>query len=235
MAVKATSLVTLAQVLAELDLVSDGGVQDFRLEGYIDRVTDVVEGYCRRKFSRASVVDEAHAGFYGPYLVLDRPPINSANPAAMTFKYLSDGDAVATTDMMFHDAQAGIVHDRNGWTQRAMWRNNIAGDVAAGTEEKTWFVTYDGGFVTAVQSATTGGTYDGVTVTMPGGVEQAVLDTIKLWNDTQLATPGVVEQKIGDASERTTGAVDGGKTDQRSLPPSVRALLDEYRLPAIHT
>ena len=235
MAVKATSLVTLAEVLAELDLVSDGGVQDWRLEGYIDRISDLVEGYCRRKFSRAAIVDEAHAGFIVPYLVVDRPPINDATVAAMAFKYLSTGTAIDTDDILLHDADAGIVYNRSGWTRRVFNRNNIAYDEMAGTAEKTWFVTYDGGFVTSVQSATTGGTYDGVTVTMPGGVVQAVLDTVKLWNITQYATPGVVEQKIGDASERTTGAVDGGRTDQRSLPPSVRAALDEYRLLPVHT
>lgn len=230
MAVKATSLVTLAQVLSELDLVSDGGVQDWRLEGYIDRISDLVEQYCNRKFSRALITAEGHGGYQGPYMIVDRPPINNATTATIVATYLSGGTAIDTDLYAIHDPEAGILYASQGWSQRTMFRNNIAHDPFALSVEKTWFIDYDGGYITSVQSATVGGTYVGMTPTLPGPVEQAVMDVVKLWNATQSATPGVVEEKIGDASERSVGAVDGGRSDQRSLPPSVRAMLSEYRL-----
>lgn len=230
MAVKATSLVTLEQVLLEMGLESDGGLQDMRLEGYIDRASELAEEYCRRKFSRADVSAEAHAGSYGPFLVLDRPPINDASPSTMSIKYLSTGDPIATDNVLIHDADAGVLYNRNGWEFAAMRQGGVVAAPIPRTAEKTWFVDYDGGFVTPVQSATSGGTYAGQTVTLPAPVQMAVIDAVKLWEKTRSSVPNVVEEKIGDASERSTGAVDGGKTDQRSLPPSVMSALKYYRL-----
>lgn len=230
MAVKSTSLVTLEQVLAELSLVSDGGLRDMRLEGYIDRVSDLVEAECRRKFSRAVVLNEAHVGTPWPHMLLARPPINDATPAAIVITYQDSATAMSMDNVLIHDAEAGILYNREGWAGGAMRRNDIDGAQLAGTREKVWFVDYDGGFITAVQAIESGGAYEGLTPTLPGPVEQAVIDTVKLWYRTAKDTPGVVEEKIGDATERTTGAVDGGRSDKRSLPPSVRAMLAPYRL-----
>lgn len=224
MAVKATSLILLSSALDALGLTSDGGSQDARIEGFIDSATDFIESYCGRSFARASVVDEEVAGYnHMVDLLLARPPINSANVAAMTFKYL-DSAITDTTNISIDDASAGILRCDSGWSQVSAYRSSIAGGQQAGTEKKAYKISYDGGYVTEVQAAEVGGTYNGQTVTLPGAIKLAALDIVTVWWRSQGKNANLKSQKIGDAAE-TYGSAGAG-----AIPDSVYTLLASARM-----
>lgn len=219
MAVKTTSLVLLTSALDWLGLTSDGGAQDARLEMLIDAASELIEEHCGRAFSRATVTDEEVATVnHMTDMLLARPPINSANVDAMTFKFLDD-TITDVTNYSIDSAEAGIIRNDSGWQEVAAYRSGIAGDAQPGTEKKAYKVTYDGGFVTEVQAAEVGGTYEGETVTLPGFVKLAALDTISVWWRSRGKNPNIKSQRIDDAAESYGDATVG------DLPESVKVKL----------
>lgn len=210
MAVKSTSLILLSSALAHLGLTSDGGSQDAQLEAFIDAASEMFEEHCGRVFSRAAIVDEEVAGFDTSLdLLLARPPINDATVAAMTFKYLDD-ELTDLTNISIDHRAAGILRSDTGWNQQSAFRGGIAGDPQPGTEKKSYKVSYDGGFVTEVQNAESGGTYEGVDVTLPGYVKLGMLMTISSWWRSKGKNPNMTGEKIGDASENYASGGVGG-------------------------
>jgi hypothetical protein len=221
MAVKPTSLVTLLSALDELNLESDGGKRDRIIERLIDDASELVESHCGRKFSRLSVVNEAVAGYHSSqHLLLERPPINDA--LITDISITASGSALPMgIGYDIHDREAGILFAVNGWPESVRFRGGASNDTVAGTNRKTLAVTYDGGYITEVQSADSDGTYAGQTVTLPGPVRRAVLETVVLWYRTQGKNPGMRSQRIGPAAETYGPGL-------RVMPRSVEMLLAGY-------
>lgn len=224
MAVKSTSLISLATALANLGITADGGANDAIVEGAIDDATDLVEEYCGRSFSRAAVVAEKAAGYSGsPFLVIDRPPINDALITDLTITVL--GASVDLTDgYEIEDREAGLIRSDYGWGESSFSIGRIAIGRQPGTERKAYAVTYDGGFVTEVQAAESGGTYEGETVTLPGPIKRAMLEIVGLWAAQTGRNPNLTSERIGPAAE--TYSSNG----VLSIPKSAEALLDRYTL-----
>lgn len=162
MSLDASALTTLQTALDELDLVSDGGAQDARLERYIAAASDFLARECRRTFYRGDVVESLPA-FGSAYLLVSRTPIVSVS--AITYS----GSTIAASEYSVRDADAGMIYRAAGWPWSASSLPSITWPAVPGTEAAVVQVTYTGGYVTPAQVATLGAR------TLPYDLEDACL------------------------------------------------------------
>lgn len=145
MALASNALTTLATVLDELGLSSDGGPVDARCERYINAASAMVAGHCSRTFERSASIVESVRGRGGPVLYVGRP---IRNITSITLY----GSAI--TDYVVEDADAGRIFRAIGWPSTAAASDTIMGEPELGTEDPSKIVvTYDGGYVTPAQES----------------------------------------------------------------------------------
>lgn len=138
MAVKANALTTLAKVKTELGITDSA--RDALLEGYIDVASSAIERRCGRKFQRITVTAEAHEGTGTKQLLVDRTPLVSITSIE------EDGTALESDDYEIEDADAGIIRREDGWAASGRSCIGISLTPVPGTGERTFEVTYVGGF-----------------------------------------------------------------------------------------
>lgn len=152
MSVALNALTTLTVALDELDLTTDGGTQDTRVERYIDTASADIARYCNRAFQRENDIAEDVPGFGTAFLLVSRKPILAID--SVTF----DGDTVDSDSYEIYDALAGMIYSTGGWLWTTAVREDITRPPLPGYERKLYQVTYNGGFITRAQ-IDTGGTY----------------------------------------------------------------------------
>jgi hypothetical protein len=210
MALAANALTTLATVQSDLGISTD--VTDL-----INAASDAIDRYCGRTFAKGTVTDEAVAGFGTPYLAVARPPIDTDEDVTIEF----DGSSVSTSDYETHDASAGLIYCKyTPWTWTASNMPGAEWRGVGGTERKLYAVTYVGGYATPAQVADE--TYE--TRTLPYDLEMACRQLVALFYRGLGANPAVQSESLMSASVTYF--------DASRWPPSVRAILDSYRLDA---
>lgn len=209
MALGASALTTLQAALDELDLVSDGGACDARLERYISSASDFIARECRRTFFRADAIVETLPAFGSAYILVSRTPILSVS--AITYR------GSALTDYSVRDAEAGMVYRAAGWPWSASRLPSITWPAVPGSEAAVVQVTYSGGYVTPAQVDTFGAR------TLPYDLEDACLALVVARFARRGRDPSVKSEAL--LSHSVTYA-DGDEAGM--LPPIVRDTVAKY-------
>lgn len=211
MALPASALTTLATVLDELGLATDGGVQDARLERYIRAASAFVARKCSRAFERVDGIVEDRAGFGLTRLYLDRTPI-------LTVTTLKVNDvALAVTDYELRNAgdERSHLFRSSGWVWSAARYPGITQSPAPGQEKRAIEVTYSGGYVTPQQVVL--GAF--ATRTLPDDLEDAVIELVTMrWRRRGTST-----QKRQEAGQNASWAFGGDP-----VPPEIRDVIEGY-------
>ena len=211
MALDASALTTLAAALDELDLVSDGGAQDARLERYIAAASDFLARECRRTFYRADAIVEDLPAFGSAYILVSRTPVLSV--ASITYR----GSTIAASDYSVRDAEAGMIYRAAGWPWSASRFPSITWPPVPGSEAAVVRVTYSGGYVTPAQVATFG------TRTLPYDLEDACLAIVATRFSRRGRDLSVKSESLLSHSVAYADGEDGGM-----LPPIVRDVVARY-------
>lgn len=210
---QANALTNLAAVLDELDLVSDGGAVDSRLNRFINSASDFIERECGRTFRRADAIVETTPGYGLPWIKLKRTPILTLT----SITFLGNAYDVANLDVV--DDGAGVVLRRVGFPWTAFGNNGISQRPVPGSEFRDLTVTYNAGYVTPKQVDDTTFTPR----TLPGDLEDACVQLAASrfrgrGTDIRLRSEG------GQAQSRTFGG--------EPIPPEVDAIISHYaRIP----
>lgn len=221
-------LTTLDHLKDELGITDE--TDDTILVGMIDRASSAIARECGRMFG-VETVYETLKGTNSQILGLERAPIVSVTSV------LEDSEPI--TDWSIEDAEAGALYRQAGWRRG----QGVYGTGGWGTEayasgyilpggysEQRYIVTYRAGYTLPPFESdyVVSGTDD--PPNLPGGVEQACLETVKTWYSQR---DGVV----ADASAVQVGALRvqyGGNSLTESaarlgLPANVIGMLRQYR------
>lgn len=218
MTLPSTALTLVATVEDELGITA--GTETARLERLINMASATAESYACRVFSRNTTISEKRSGGFGPYMIMDRPPINSITSVT----YL--GTALSSTSYEIHDANAGIIYAVGGsWVTSTLNFADISGTVYIGADRKTYTVAYDGGWYTAVQD-------NGTTIirNMPWDIEYAVIAIVSYLRRAMGRDPSVISESLlgSSVSYGRAGASASGEWLQQSVPAAA-SILDRYK------
>lgn len=220
----AAPLVSLAAVKTELGITGNDPAVEARLERLIAVASSQVESFCGRTFARAGVVENV-ACSGGMDLLVSRRPL-----LAVTSIVGPDDAELDATAYTIHDSAAGIIRGASGpFSDTALERADFSeGTRAAGTERKTYVVTYDGGWVTGAQVAA--GEYD--TQTLPLDLEDAVMRLVnaRWWSRGSARDPTIASESLGKFSVTYRGGGDVVAAGEfgGGLPADVVGLLKPY-------
>lgn len=212
-----TLLTTLDTVKLELGLMSVD-TDDMLLERLIQRASSVIARECNRVFGRQTVV-ETLQGSASRLLGLSCVPIVSVT------EVLEDGVVVVSSQYSIEDAEAGALYRQQGWTRsggQRMWGTEAlsSGYILPGLSTLRYTITYVAGWFLPPETSPT----------LPGGIEQACLDTVKQWyNDVAGSGSGeLAAMQVGQlrVQYRQSPSTSGGAA---SLPPSALDALRQYR------
>ncbi len=213
MTLAANALTTLATVLDELSLTTDGGVVDARLERYINAASDLIERYCGRTFQREDAIAELVAPKGGAFLLLERTPVLSIA------SIMDDGTTIDAAEYELRDADVGNVYRAAGWPSTARSRGGLTSSPVPGSEERTLTVTYSAGYVTPAQAADADGDFFEATRTLPYDLEDACVQMVT----TRWLARGVDLRLRQKAYENATMTFGG-----TPIPPEIMGVLDSY-------
>lgn len=208
MPLPANALTTVATMEDELGIAANSATA--RLERLIAVASDIIERYCSRKFARQVGIVENVEGQGGQLLILRRTPIVQVT----SIKY--DGELVdATTyETKAEDKARGFVRRDAGWNWTAATFDAMSPVSAAGTEKRSYEVTYDAGYVLPK---------DGAGRDLPYDLEQACIELVTSLYRGRGRDKNIASESVGGAS-RSYVAVDGF-----ALPPLVVTLLAAHR------
>lgn len=213
MALAASALTTLSAALDELDLVSDGGAQDARLERWISSASDFIARACHRSFERADSVVEDVPAFGTAYLLVSRTPILSVT--SITYR----GSLISSADYSVTEAEAGRIYRAAGWPWSASRLPSITWPPVPGSEAPIVRVTYNGGWVTPQQVAL--GAF--ATRTLPHDLEDACLAMVATRYARRGADLRVKSESLLSHSVTYADGEEGGM-----LPQVVRDVVERY-------
>jgi hypothetical protein len=211
-ALAANALTTLATVLDELGLATDGGgPQDTRLERYITAASALVDSFLDRTLARADGIVEKVAGFGDNFLTVERRPLLAITSISF------DGSTIDATNYEIHgDGEAGLIYGRGGFVWTASRLQEIVQTVVTSSERKLFEITYNGGYVTPEQVSQAAFTPQ----TLPADIEDAVIQMVTTRWRQQGRDQSVKSEKIKSWSATYA--------DSRALPPSIQAVLAPY-------
>lgn len=220
MALTADALTLVATVEDELGITA--GTETARLERLINIASSAAESYACRVFYRTTNISEKSTGGVGPFMILDRPPINSVT----SITYL--GTALSTTSYEIHDANAGIVFAVGGsWVTSTIGFSDVSGTIFTGVDRKTYTIVYDGGWYTQNQD-------NGTTIirNLPWDIEYAAIAIVSylrrsMGRDPSVTSESLLGSSISYANPGATGA--GGADWLKKAVPAAAAVLDRYK------
>jgi hypothetical protein len=209
MALNTNALVTLDEAKSWL---TTGGADDLKLEEEINRMSDFLEGYCRRPLKERTFTNQRRRGMSWPELRFRATPLNISQPltvvvddvAQTIWKSEADGDQglkdVIIVDADPEDAVLGV--------RTSLWRSQGWAPFSSGRPLNI-LLTYTGGLAS-----------------VPGDLAEAALYVLqKLWRDRQ--------KQLADV---TTVTLPSGSVTLLDIPMPrwARQALDErYRVTAV--
>lgn len=137
-----------------------------------------------------------------PMLLLKRRPIVEVDSVTL--------DGTAYTDYRIEQPGAGILYRRDGW-----WGLGWLAE---------WTVTYVAGFILPSQVAATAPEPTGER--LPADIEQAVIETIKVWQHELVPSERVAAKTFGLTGDRIDYRLSATR---ESLPPLARHLVAPWR------
>ncbi len=211
------ALVTLADVLDELNKSSDSGTVDARLERYIEEASSLCARYCDRAFERDPAISEAVAPLGGTKLYLKRGPINAVTSVTVDGAVLDSGDYDRRLNRF---GEGECLYRASGWPWPAGVEPSPGYPQIPDTEDETITVVYDGGYITGGQSTNGHATYNGQTPTVPADLAGSVLQMVcTRWHGR--GKDRRITQETHEGATYTYGGVP--------LPVEVTAVWDFYR------
>lgn len=199
-------LTTLARLKRELNLTSVG--DDKIIWDLIQEMSDLIVRETQRTFARERVTEKVD-GEGRLRMVLERVPIVTIHNVKF------NGSTVSSTSYSVDNADAGILFRDIGWTTTQLFTHDIV-RIPLGHGRRLWEFDYTAGYITPGALSTAGN------ANLPGDIERACIDLVKMNYLRRESDPGVQSQRTGDASETRFG------TAQSGLPPAITAVLRGY-------
>jgi hypothetical protein len=106
------ALTSVADVKETLGISSGDSTQNNLITRKINQATEIIEGYCQRRFKEQALITEYHEGSRTDELVLLQRPVTDATPFVLSARdtALNDNDFnTVDANQYFVDANAGIV------------------------------------------------------------------------------------------------------------------------------
>jgi hypothetical protein len=193
------ALVTLNEVQEALQI--SAGPDDARLNGYINRATDMIEQYCQRRFLSTAYTNELYSGDNTYYLYTRNWPITALS--ALSWGSGSVGsrsfEAVDTSNYAIE-------------TQGAKDRGAIYSEVGFPNGSDNIRISYTAGYTQA---------------NIPGYIKEACLELVSYLYGRSKATPGMKSETLGRYSYTVESPTQGkdGLIERLGLD----AILDQHR------
>lgn len=198
------ALTTFEAVEGELGLRL--GANRALLARMVGAVSDACENYCGRPFAKATVTSERVKGYGTQRLRLRRTPLLSITSVVL------EGATIDSSGYYIEDADAGLLFRSAGWNWTAFELEAASAPLLAGTEEASFLVSYQGGYV--LPWDTTG------TRSLPYDVETAcILGVVQLYRDRGKYA----------SLETETEAQEAASWRGVALPKPARSMLNRYR------
>lgn len=197
------AFITLNEVKEALEI--SGGDHDAKLNGYINRATDIIESYCRRRFLSTVHTDEIYSGDGSRYLSLRNFPVTSlASVAYRTGDFSSPSWDAVDTELFTLDTAAGndsgVIYLDTGFHR--------------GVENYRF--TYTAGYALA---------------DVPNDLKEACIEIVSYLFNRRKSTPGIKSETLGRYSYTLGSAPSGGMGILKLL--GVDDILDTYRTPTV--
>jgi len=191
-----------------------GSGEDDLLNHFINFASDRIETYCGRKFKKQQYSGEKHSGQGRQFLVLKNYPIVSIDEIKV------DGNVInTTTSDFFLDAEAGMLHNINGWVGGIV--NTAWLDVEVNSQAQRFNIEakYTAGYVLPQDEA------GQIVRTLPRDLEEACILLVK---EAYLADKnqnlGIKQEVIGGYSVTYQDT-----SVKNSFPIQVLDILNSYR------
>lgn len=199
----ANALTSLAAVSEDLGITL--GTDKSQLARFINAASDMIEGYCNRKFARTVVVEEKVAGRGEKTLLVERAPLVSIEEISY------DGTALDEDGYEIHNAGAGIIYNKfSVWSWDTPYVQGASATPYPAAERKLYAVSYTGGFLLPCADSRD----------LPYDLEQACIDLVVSKYNRKGEDPNIKSEKISKWSA-TYG--------DWMIPPRVQAILNIYR------
>lgn len=198
-------LTSLAAVKRELEITTIA--DDKLLWDQIQQASDFIVRFTGRDFARERVTEKLPAKG-AVKLLLERVPIVTLHSV------MFDGSTISSTSYEIDNADAGILFRKIGWTTTQLFTHHIV-EHPLGDGRRDWEFDYTAGYLTPGSTAGPSN--------LPGDVERACIDLVKISHLRRSDDPGIQSQRTGDASESRFGTVEIG------IPPSIKESLQRWR------
>lgn len=208
----AHALVTLNQVQEALEISS--GPDDARLNGFINRATDIIESYCGRRFISTTYTNEVYSGDGSQFLELRNFPVTTLSQLQMR-----TGDFSApnweTIDTALYQLKT------EGGQDRGIIYLASPGLLVAGFN--------DSGFIKGTNNFRTTYTAGYAFASLPNDLQEVCIEIVSYLFNRRKATPGMRSETLGRYSY--TMEPSGGASIIKRL--GLNDILDLYRTPVV--
>jgi hypothetical protein len=184
------NLTTLQALQEQVSIETSNEDMALRLIARASRWAETYVGYPLR----CRTYGETVPGTGGQSLRVSATPIRAVT---LVMDATSTGTATdLTTSLRIEDADAGLLSRDEGFAWTAGLQQAITPNPVPGWEQRPWYVVYEAGYVLGGKTSTGGGTTS-TGETLPGDIQQAVIEKVKEWYGGE---SGVVSKKVGDLS-----------------------------------
>lgn len=193
------AFITLSEVKEALEL--SGTEHDARLNGYINRATDMIETYCKRRFLSTAYTNEVYSAQSGSTLQLRNFPVTSLGSLEYSTSDFNNThyDAV--------DTSLYALQTSNGLDRGVVY---LTGGFSTGINN--WRATYTAGYALA---------------NVPNDLKEALIEIVSYLFNRRKATPGMKSETLGRYSYTLDSAMPGTSGLIEKL--GIDTILDSYR------
>jgi hypothetical protein len=238
----ATQLSTLARIKAELGIGASDASADLVLSDMLTRASSAIAYECGRPFFGVGTYTETLKGTGSQLLAVICVPILSISAIYQDDDLLTPidptnpADPALTDGYYVEDAEAGAIYRPGGWGQSLSlmswgWQAYSSRYILpGGTMTLRYTVTYSAGYVLPGQQPP-GAEGDRRPPlphpTLPGGLEQACIVTVKQWWFRRARDLDGTHVRSADQDITYSAALTA--QDAQLLPPAALGMLREYR------
>lgn len=220
MALVAYALTTVETLCGELGIAvpAAASAAERDLERRIAVASSAIANYCNREFGTAETTEKV-AGFGTLVLQLPRYPVTEVESVTLDGTEVGEESYSCEGD----DAKVGFVRSIcGGWNDTALFQRATAPEPMAGTEERSYSVTYTAGYVLPKDGAST----------LPPEIEEACLLTCVATYRAKGRDPGIASESLLNASVSYVGSTVNtgiGRGLGGIIPDPAVALLAPFR------
>lgn len=193
--------VTLNEVKEALDITT--GDHDAKLNGYINRATDLIENYCQRNFLQATYTNEEYQGNGTYYMQLRSYPIQSITD--ISYRTSIDFTNPNWTSIASRLYEVAIEGKTNAGRVYSVWGWPVGGAV------NNYRFTYSGGYAMA---------------DIPEDLKEALMEIVSHLFNARKRDPMLMGEQLGNYNYRLSPK-EIGKSLLQHL--GVDIILDQYR------